>query len=95
MSHCLTQTAQRRTDQEDDDCKLEHSLATVKIAELAVDGSDDRLSKKIRRDDPRNVVQAAEFFDNRRQRCRNDRRVQRSEQHDEQEAAENNPDFLV
>ena len=67
----------------------------MKIAELAVDRSDDGLGKKICSDDPRNVVQAAELFDNRRQRGRNDRRVERSEQHDEQEAAENNEDLVV
>src|SRR6185369_15104464 len=95
VSHGLTQTAQRRTDQENDDCKLKYALSTVEIAELAVDWSDDGLGQKIRGDDPRKMFQSAELADDSRKRCRNDRRVERSEQHDEQQAAEDNQDLLV
>src|SRR5689334_17206067 len=37
VRHRSAQTAQRRADQKDHDCNLKHALASVKIAELAVD----------------------------------------------------------
>ena len=81
-----------RADQEDHEADLEHDLAPVLVAELAVQRRHDRLGEQVGRDDPGEVVEAAEVADDRRQRRRDDRAVERGEQHHEHEAREDDVD---
>ena len=67
-------------------------LAAVQVAELAVQRRHDRLRQQVRGDDPREVLEAAEVADDRRQRRRDDRLIERGEQHHEHEAREDDVD---
>ena len=68
------------------------TLAAVEVAELAVERADDGRREQVRRDDPREVLEPAEVADDRRQRGRDDRLVERREQHDEHQRAEDQAD---
>ncbi|HKG64504.1 MAG TPA: hypothetical protein VKB28_10605, partial [Solirubrobacteraceae bacterium] len=48
LRHPLREPAQRRADQEDHQRALEHELAAVEVAELAVQRRDDRHRQQIR-----------------------------------------------
>ena len=56
--------------------------------ELAVERRDDGDGQQVGGDDPREVLEPAEVADDRRQRGRDDRLVQRRQQHDEHEPAD-------
>ena len=75
--------------------RLHDTLATVQVAELAVERRHDGLGEEVRRDDPREVREAAELADDRRQRGGDDRRIERREQHREHEPAEDHQHLLV
>ena len=88
LGHVLAEAAERGADQEDHDRGLEHELAAVEIAELAVERAGDRGAEQIRGDDPREVGDAAEVADDGRQRGRDDRLVERGEQQHEHQREE-------
>ena len=91
LPHALREAAERRADEEDHDRGLEDDLAPVEIAELAVERPGNRRGQQVRRDDPGQMVEPAELADDGRQRRRDDRLVERGQQQDEQERAEDQP----
>jgi hypothetical protein len=88
LLHVLAEAAERGADEEDRDRRLQHDLAAVEIAELAVDRPGDGRGEQVRRDDPGELRDAAEVADDRRQRRRHDRLVERREQEHEHQRAE-------
>jgi hypothetical protein len=76
----LADPAERGADQEDDDRRLQHDLPPVLVAELPVHRSSHGRGQQVGGDDPREVRDATEVTDDRRQRGRDDRLVERSEQ---------------
>src|SRR5581483_5116046 len=94
LRHVLRDPAERGADQEDDDRDLQRSLAAVEVAELAVERPCDRGREQVRRHDPRQMLDAAEVADDRRQRGRDDRLVERREQDDEDQRAEDDAHTL-
>ena len=95
LGHPLRQPAQRRAGQEQHQRALQHDLAPVEIAELAVQRRDRGHRQQVRRDDPREVLEPAELLDDRRQRGRHDRLIQRREQHHQHQAADHHQDAAV
>ena len=91
LAHVLRQPAERRPGEEDHDRRLQHLLAAVEVAELPVQRAGDRRRQQVRRDDPRQVLEAAELAHDRRQRGGDDRLVERREQQDQQERGEDQP----
>ncbi len=83
LGHPVGEAAEDRSDQEEDEGGLEDDLAAVEVAELAVERRDDRDRQQVCRDDPGDVLEAAEVPDDRRQRGRDDRLIQRRQQHDQ------------
>ena len=77
--------AERRADQEDHDRRLQHDLAAVEVAELAVERARDGRREQVGGHDPRQVLDPAEIADDRRQRGRDDRLVERREQQHQQQ----------
>ena len=94
LAHVLREAAERRADEEDHDRRLQHELAAVEVAELAVERAGDGRREQVGGHDPREVLDAAELADDRRQRGRDDRLVERREQQDEHERAEDQADAL-
>jgi hypothetical protein len=92
LRHVLARPAERGADQEDDDRRLQQRLASVEVAELAVERPYDRRREQVCRDDPGQVLEAPEVSDDRRQRGRHDRLVQRGEQQHEQQRREDQTD---
>ncbi len=90
LGHALRDPTQRRAGQEHDQRELEHDLAAVQVAELAVDRRDRGLREQIGGDHPGDVVESAEVADDRRQRGRDDRLVQRRHQQHQHQAREHN-----
>ena len=88
LRHVLADPAQRRADQEDDDRRLEDDLAAVEVADLAVQRTRNRRREQVRGHDPGEMGEPAEVADDRRQRGRDDRLVERREQQHQQERAE-------
>ena len=86
--HVLAEPAERRADQEEHDRDLQDELAAVEVAELAVERAGDRRGQQVRGDDPREVGDPAEVADDRRQRRRDDRLVERGEQQHEHQRQE-------
>ena len=89
LRHRLRQPAQRRPDQEEHERDLEDALAAVEVAELPVQRPDHRRRQQIRGHDPGEVLETAEVADDRRQRGRHDRLVERRDEEDEEQRAEN------
>jgi hypothetical protein len=94
LRHVLADPAQRRANQEDHDRALQDELAAEEVAELPVDRPDHRRSQQVGRDDPRELRDAAEVADDRRQRRGDDRLVERREQQHEQQRAEDQANAL-
>jgi hypothetical protein len=92
LGQVLGDPTQRRADQEQHQRDLEHDLASVEIAELAVDRGDRGLGEQVGGDHPGDVAEAAEVTDDRRQRGGDDRLVQRRHQHHQHQAAEDDAD---
>ena len=88
LGHVLAQPAQHRAGEEDHDRRLQHDLSAVEVAQLAVHRTDHRRGEQVRRDDPGELRDSSEVADDRRQRRRDDRLVERGEQQHEQERAE-------
>ncbi len=76
LGHALGEPAQRRADQEDDERCLQQPLAAEEVAELAVQRPHHCRCEQIRGDDPRELRDASEVADDRRQRGRDDRLVE-------------------
>ena len=70
---------------------MEDGLSPVHVAELPVDRRRDGRREQIRGDDPREVVQPSEVPDDRRECGRDDRLVERGEEHAEHEGGEDHP----
>jgi hypothetical protein len=85
LGHVLRNPAQRGADEEQHDGRLQHDLATEQVAELAIERHDDGRGQQVRGDDPRQVVEPAEFTDDGGQRRRDDGLVKRREQHHQQQ----------
>ncbi len=88
LGHRLAQAREHRAGEEDDDRRQEHGLAPVHVAELAVDRRRDGRGEQVRGDDPGEVAEAAEVADDRRQRGRDDRLVERGQEHAEHQRGE-------
>ena len=88
LSHVLGDTAEGGTDEEDHDRRLQDDLASVEVTELPVHRAGHGRGQEVRRHDPRQVLDAAQFADDRRQRRRHDRLVERRQEEHEQERAE-------
>ena len=88
LRHALRQPAQRRAGQEEHERDLQDALAPVQVAELAVQRPDHRRGQQVGGHHPGEVLQAAEVADDRRQRRRHDRLVERRDEQHEQERAE-------
>ena len=88
LGHRLAEAREHRAGEEDDDRRQEHGLAPVHVAELAVDRRRDRRGEQVGRHDPGEVVEAAEVADDRRQRGRDDRLVERRQEHAEHQRGE-------
>ncbi len=89
----LAETAERRSDQEDDDGRLEDNFATVEIAELPVERSRDCFREEVGGHDPGDVIESAEVADDRRQCRRDDCRIERGQEHDGDQAAKYDPEL--
>ena len=92
LGHPLREPAQRRADEEQDQRALQHDLAPVEVAELAVQRRHRRHRQQVGGDHPRQVLEPAELADDRRQRGRDDRLVQRRQQHHQHQAADDDQD---
>ena len=88
LAHRLAQPAQHRAGDEDQDRDEEHGLAPVHVAELAVERRRGGRREQVGRDHPRQVLEAAELADDRRQRRRHDRLIERGEEHAEHQRGE-------
>jgi hypothetical protein len=88
LHHRARRTAERRADEEDHHRRLQHALAAVEVAELAVERGHHGLGEQVGGDDPRQPLETAELADDGGQRRGDDRRVERGEQQHEQQAAE-------
>ena len=85
----------RLADEEDHDRDLERHLAPVQVAELPVERAGDGGGEQVRGDHPRQVLEPTEVADDRRQRSRHDRLIERREQDDEDQRTKNQPDALL
>ena len=88
FGHVLADPAERGADQEDGDRRLQDDLPTIEISELSVERAGDRRGQQVGGDDPGEVLDPAEVADDRGQRGRDDRLVERGQQQDEQQRAE-------
>src|SRR5262249_2970223 len=80
---------------EDQDRDLEHAPASVDIADLAEERHRDGRAEQVRREDPRDVIQAAEVADDGRQRRRDDRGVERAEKEADEQGSEYEPQAVT
>ena len=92
LRHRLAGPAERGADQEEDDGELEHRLAAVEVAELPVQRPGHRRRQQVAGHHPRDVLEPVQVADDRRQRGRDDRLVERREQQDEHQRAEDQAD---
>jgi hypothetical protein len=88
LAHVLGDPAERRADQEDHDRRLQDDPAPVEVAELSVHRPHDGRREQIRRHDPGEMLDPAEIADDRRQRRRDDRLIERRQQQHEHERPE-------
>ena len=95
LVHRLRKPAEHRAQEEDRDREHPQQASAVDVTELAVQGHGDGHREDVRRDHPGVARQAAEVVDDRRQRGRDDRLVERSQQerdHDRAVDREHAPD---
>ena len=85
LGHALREAAEGRADEEEHERALQHDLAPIEVAELPVQRRHDRDRQQVGRHDPRDVIEPAEVADDGRERGRDDRLVERREQHREHE----------
>jgi hypothetical protein len=84
--------AQRGAGQEQHERRLQHDLAAVQVAELAVQRRHRGHRQQVRGHDPRDVLEAPEVAHDRRQRRGDDGLVQRGEEHHHHQAADDEQD---
>jgi hypothetical protein len=77
LRHVLADAAQRRAHEKDHDRRLQHDLSAVLVAQLSVEGANDRRREQVGSDDPRELGDPSEVADDRRQRRRDDRLIER------------------
>ncbi len=92
LRHRLREAAEHRPDQEDHDRGLQDALAAVQVSELAVERARDGGGQEIRGHHPRQVGDPAEVADDRRERRRHDRLVERGQQEHEHQRDEDRAD---
>ena len=92
LRHRLREAAERRPDQEDHDRGLQHPFAAVEVAELPVERPGDGRSEEIGSDHPREVGDSAEVADDRRERRRDDRLVERGQEQHQHQRGEDRAD---
>ena len=92
LPHVLRQPAQGRADQEHHDREQEDLLAAVEVAELAVDRRRDGRGQQVGRHHPRQLGEPAQLADDRRQRRRDDRLVERGQHHGQHQPCEDRAD---
>ena len=95
LDHGVAEPRQDRADQEDHDGGLEEDLPAVLVAELAPQRRRHRRGEQVGGDDPGDVRRAREVGDDRRQRGRDDRLVERRQQHPEHQRADDDQDRPV
>ena len=88
LDHRVRQAGQRRTDQEDHDRRLEEHLPAIHVAELAPQRRRHRGGEQVGRDDPGQMRQPVKIACDGRQRRRDDRLVERGQQHSEQQCTD-------
>ena len=86
--HAASEPAGRRGEHEKARRQLEDELATVEVAELACEHRGDGVGQQVGRHHPAEVLGAPEVADDRRQGGRDDRLVERREQHAQHHGAE-------
>ena len=91
----LAEPREGRAAQEDDDRRLEEELAPVLVAELAPQRRRDGRGEQVGDDDPGEVRRAVEVGDDRRQRGRDDRLVERRQEHPEHQRADDDQHAAV
>ena len=92
LGHVLRQPGQRRPDEEDHDRRLEKLLPAVEVTKLAPQRGRDRRGEKVGGHHPGQVVQAMQVARDRRQRRRDDRLIERRQQHAEHQRPEDHQD---
>ena len=95
LGHVPAQSTERGAGEKEEDCALQDAFASVQIAELSVEWRDDGLREEVRGDDPRESRESAELADDGRQRRRDDRRIERGEEHAEHEPTEDDENLPV
>src|SRR6266496_6809006 len=80
LDHVLRQPAERGAGEEDRDRDQEERLASVRVAQLAVERHGDRRPEHVGGENPRVLGDPAELRDDLRQRGRDDRLSERREQ---------------
>ena len=91
LAHRLREPGQHRSGEEDQDRREEERLAADHVAELAVHRSRDRRGEQVGGHHPREVVEPAQVANDRRERGRNDRLIERGQEHPEHQRCENGP----
>ena len=94
LGHVLADPAEGRADQEEHDRALEERLSPVLVAELAVERPGHGGGEQVSGHHPGEVVETAEISDDRRERGRDDRLVERGEQQHEHQRREDQADAL-
>jgi hypothetical protein len=89
LEHALRQSAKGGAEQEDYDGRLQHDLAAMDVAELAVERASYGAGQQVGRHHPGQMRESAEFADNGRKCCRHDGLIERGEQQCQKERAEN------
>ena len=95
LGHAAAEPGERRAAQEDDDRRLEEELAPVLVAELAPQRCRDGRGEQIGDDDPGEVRGAMQVGDDRGQRGRDDRLIERRQEHPEHQRADDHQHTVV
>ena len=88
LAQRLRGPAQRRPGQEHRNRRLEERLAAVEVAHPAPQRHGDRRGEQVGGDDPRELVDAAEVPDDRREGGGDDRLVERRQEHRQEQPGE-------
>src|SRR5581483_4316846 len=88
LAHRLGETGQHRAAEEDHDRRQEDGLAPDHVAELPVERRRDGRGEQVGGHHPGEVVEAAQVADDRWQRGRDDRLVERSQEHPQHQRCE-------
>jgi hypothetical protein len=88
LAHRLREAGEHGAGEEDQDRGEEHGLAPVHVAELPVERRRDGRGEQVRGHDPGEVVEPSEVADDRGQRRRDDRLVERGQEHTEHQRRE-------